>query len=307
VRLLFFGTPDYAVPSLRALAPRVVGVLSQPDRPRGRGRKLDPTPVHAAADELGIPVLQPEKIGSDEALSFMCGLEPDLGVVVAFGQFIPKKVRELPPHGLINGHGSLLPKYRGAAPIPYAILEGETKTGISVMRVEKEMDAGDWCLMREIEIGQNETAGELSERMAVLCAEALIEAVDAIEAGAAEFHVQDHAHATLAPKLDREFARVDWTRPVGEVLRRIRAATPWPGVDVELEPSGRRVRLLEVRAGAEGDPRPGMLWIDGRISIGAGGGWVEVARLQVPGKRPVDAAGFLRGARLEPGERVAGT
>jgi len=307
LRLLFFGTPEYAVPSLRALAPRVVGVLSQPDRPRGRGRRVTATPVHAAADALGIPVLQPEKVGTEEALAWMRAREPDLGVVVAFGQFIPKKVRELPPHGLINGHGSLLPKYRGAAPIPWAILCGETRTGITVMRVEREMDAGDWCLMRETDIGPEETAGELSERMSALCAEALVEAVDAIEAGTAVFRPQDHAEATLAPKLDRSFAQVDWSRPVDEVLRRIRASTPWPGVDVELSPSGRRLRLLGVRHGGSGEPRPGMVWLDGRFSIGARGGWVEVTRVQVPGKRAVPVGDFLRGAKLVPNERVAGT
>lgn len=307
MRLLFFGTPEYAVPSLRALAPRVVGVLSQPDRPRGRGRKLVATPVRAAAEELGLPVFQPDKVGSEDALEWMRALDPDLGVVVAFGQFIPKKVRELPPHGLINGHASLLPKYRGAAPIPYAVLHGEAKTGITVMKVEKEMDAGDWCLMRETPIAPDETAGELAERLSSICAEALVEAVDAIAAGTAEFRAQDPARATFAPKIDREFGRVDWTRPVDEVLRRVRAATPAPGVDVELEPSGRRLRLLAVRAGGAGDPRPGSVWIDGRLSIAAGDGWVEVLRVQTPGKRPMDVADFLRGAKLDPNERVVGT
>ncbi len=310
MRLLFFGTPEYAVPSLRALASTrhaIVGVLSQPDRPRGRGRKLAPTPVHAVADELGVPMLKPEKVGSDEALAWLGDQRPDLGVVVAFGQFIPRKVRELPAHGLINGHASLLPKYRGAAPIPYAVLEGEAKTGITVMRVEKQMDAGDWCLMRELEIDPDETAGELSERLSRLCAEALVDAVDAMADGSAVFQAQDASRATLAPKIGREFARIDWTRPVDEVLRRIRASTPWPGVDVELEPSRRRLRLVEVYAGGAGESRPGTLWLDGRISIAVGAGWVEVRRVQVPGKRVVDVAEFLRGARLEPGERVAGT
>ena len=307
LRLLFFGTPEYAVPSLRALVPDVVGVISQPDRPSGRGRKLEPTPVRAAAESLDIPVLQPERVGDGAALDWMRARRPDLGVVVAFGQFIPKPVRELPRLRLINGHASLLPKYRGAAPIPYAVLNGEKKTGISVMRVEKEMDAGDWCLMRETDIGQDETAGELSERLSLLCAEALVEAVQQVEAGTAEFHAQDASRATLAPKLDRSFAQIDWSAPVDEVLRRIRAATPWPGADVELSPSGRRLRLVAVRAGGEGDPRPGVVWLDGRLSIGAAGGWVEVVRLQVPGKKSVDAAEFLRGARLQPGEQVVGT
>lgn len=307
MRLLFFGTPEFAVPSLRALANDVVGVISQPDRPRGRGREVEQTPVHVLASELDLPHLQAERVGSDEALEWMRALRPDLGVVVAFGQFIPKPVRELAPHGLINGHASLLPKYRGAAPIQHAVLCGEAKTGITVIRVVKEMDAGDWCLMRETPIHENETAGELSARLADLCAEALVEAVAAIEAGTAVFHAQDESRVTMAPKVDRAFGEVDWSRSVDEVLRRIRASTPRPGVTVELTPSGKRLRLVEVRAGGEGDPSPGRVWLDGRLSIGAGGGWVEVRRLQVPGKREVDAAEFLRGARLGSNERVAGT
>ncbi len=307
MRLLFFGTPEFAVPSLRALAKDVVGVISQPDRPRGRGREVEPTPVRALASELGLPHLQAERTGSDEALDWMRDLHPDLGVVVAFGQFIPKSVRELPPHELINGHASLLPRHRGAAPIQHAVLCGDARTGITVIRVGKEMDGGDWCLMHETPIQPNETAGELSERLSGLCAAALGEAVEAIAAGTAVFHAQDASRVTLAPKVDRSFAKVDWSRPVDEVLRRIRASTPRPGVDVELAPSGKRMRLVEVRAGAAGDPSPGRVWLDGRLSIGAGGGWVEVVKLQVPGKREVDVAEFLRGARLGANERVSGS
>jgi len=160
LRLVFFGTPEFAVPSLRALAASahdVVGVVSQPDRPRGRGRELQATATHAVADELGVPLLQPERVGDAEVLEWLGALSPDLGIVVAFGQFIPKKVRELPAHGLINGHASLLPRHRGAAPIQHAILSGDQKTGVTVMRVEREMDAGDWCAMRELDIRPRRT------------------------------------------------------------------------------------------------------------------------------------------------------
>ena len=296
------------MPSLRALADGrhpVVGVVSQPDRPRGRGRALEPTPVKALAQERGLDLLQPDKVGSDDALAWLRARGADLGVVVAFGQFIPKKVRELPPHGLINAHGSLLPRYRGAAPVEASILAGDTRTGVSIMKVEKEMDAGDVCLVRELEIGPTETAGELRPRLAELAAEALVEAIDQIAAGVASFVAQDHAAASFAPKLDREFARIDWSRPRDEVLCRIRAATPKPGVDLHLRRTGKKLRILA--AGPEEGPEspPGRVDASqGRLRIAALDGWVCVSRLQAPGKRPVDAAEYLRGARVPENEEI---
>ncbi len=308
LKLVFFGTPEFAVPSLVALGESrhpVVGVVSQPERPRGRGRSLEPTPVGAEARRRDLPLLQPDRVGSPEALDWLRSIAPDLGVVVAFGQFIPRAVRELPRLQLINAHASLLPRWRGAAPIPHAILAGDPRTGISVMRVEREMDAGDVCLVRETEIGAEETAGELSERLATLAAEALLGAVDALAAGRARFVPQAREHATLAPKLSKEFGKIDWTQPRDEILRRIRAATPWPGVDLALKRSGARVRLLDVRA-AEGAPGPvrRVDASDGRLRVAAVDGWIEGFRLQAPGKRPVDAAEYLRGARVPEDEEV---
>ena len=312
LRLLFFGTPDFAVPSLRATAESrhsLVGVISQPDRPRGRGRELAPTPVKQEAERHGLDLLQPEKVGSDESLAWMRAREPELGIVVAFGQFIPKRVRELPAQGLINAHASLLPRHRGAAPIAWAILCGDAKTGISVMRVEKEMDAGDVCRACETPIGPDETAGELESRLAELAAEALLAAVDEIAAGSARFEPQDHAAATTAPKLDREFARLDWTKPRDEVLRRIRAATPRPGCDLHLVRSGRRLRVLAAGAAeapsAAWSASPGAVDASGdRLRIRALDGWVEVLRLMRPGRSPLGAAEYLRGARVPGGEEV---
>lgn len=307
LRIVFFGTPDFAVPSLRALAESahaVVGVVSQPDRPRGRGRSAQPTPVKVEAERHGIPVLQPEKLDA-AALEWLREREPDLGVVVAFGQFIPKRVRELPPHRLINAHASLLPRHRGAAPIPYAILSGETQTGISVMRVEKEMDAGDVCAVRTLEIGRDETAGELEVRLADLAAEALSEAVDAVAGGTAQFQAQEHGEATLAPKLDKEFAKIDWNQPRDTVLCRIRAATPRPGVDLGLRQSGRTVRILAVTAAEGPAGAPGrVVSSEGRLRVAALDGWIEVLTLQAPGKRPIRSAEFLRGARVPEDEEA---
>ena len=308
LKLLFFGTPDFAVPSLDRLVGgphTVVGVVSQPDRPRGRGRSLEPTPVRACAERHGLPLLQPEKVGSPEARDWLGARGAHLGIEVAFGQFIPRAVRELPPLGLVNAHASLLPRWRGAAPIAHAILAGDQNTGISVMRVEREMDAGDVCLVRELEIGPAETTAELTERLAGLAAQALGAALDEIAEGRAEFRPQRHPDATLAPKLSKSFGKLDWGEPRAALLRRIRAATPWPGVELRLMRSGKRLRVLEA-APADGAPAPvrRVDASDGRLRISALDGWIEVSRLQAPGKRPVGAAEYLRGARVPEGEEI---
>jgi methionyl-tRNA formyltransferase len=310
LRLLYFGTPDFAVPALRALASSshaLVGVLSQPDRPRGRGRTLDGTPVKIAATEIGVDVLQPEKVGDEAALAWMRAREPELGVVVAFGQFIPKSVRELPRLGLINAHASLLPRWRGAAPIEWAIDAGDPRTGISVMRVVKEMDAGDVCLTRETAIGPDETAGELSSRLSELAAQALLDAVDALSNGRAAFAPQDSARVTLAPKLDRGFAQLDFTQPAERLLRRIRAATPRPGVDIELVRAAKRMRIVRAKLGPEhaGRARPGALRVEaGRLLLAASDAYLELEQIQLAGKRPMRADELLRGFRVPDAEEA---
>lgn len=304
LRLLFFGTPEFAVPSLRSLIGGrhpVVGVVSQPDRPRGRGRTLAPTPVRALADANGIPVFQPEKVGSPDAVAWMRAREPDLGCVVAFGQFIPRSVRDLPPHGLINAHASLLPRHRGAAPVQHAILAGDAETGVTIIRVERGMDAGAWCLMRPTPIGPEETAGELAERLAALAGTLLLEAVEGIARGEARFRPQATEGVSLAPKVGKDLGRLRFDVPADEVLRRIRAATPWPGATVALRPSGLRLRILRARADAEGSPGgpPGrVIAREGRLWIAARDACLELLRVQVPGRRPLDAAEFLRGTRI---------
>lgn len=311
LRLIFLGTPEFALPALRALSEgrhEVAGVITQPDRPSGRGRRLQPTPVKGLATELGLPVRQPAKVGDPDILEWIRGLRADLGVVVAFGQFIPKSVRELPTQGMINAHASLLPRWRGAAPINWAILEGDARTGISVMRVVKEMDAGDVCLVRETEIRPEENAGELGERLAELAAEALVEAIEEIAAGRAVFRSQDAARVTEAPKIGREFARLDWEEPAERILRRIRAATPRPGADLLLERAGKKLRILQARCASDAGAQRscGVVRVEGgRLLVAAADACVEITRLQVPGRVPVSAAEFLRGAELSTDEEVA--
>ena len=309
LRLLYFGTPSFAVPALRALAAgphTLAGVVSQPDRPRGRGRALEPTPVGACARELGLELLQPEKVGDDTALDWLRARRADLGVVVAFGQFIPKSVRELPPLGLINAHASLLPRWRGAAPIERALDAGDARTGISVMRVAKEMDAGDVCLVRELAIGPAETAGELAERLSALAAEALVAGVDEIAAGRAQFRAQDPGGVTLAPKIERDFARLDPSWSAERALRRLRAATPRPGIDLRLRRSGKSLRVLRARVGAaHGGVTPGALRADGEhLRLACCDAWLELELIQLAGKRPLAAAEFLRGFRVPDAEEV---
>jgi methionyl-tRNA formyltransferase len=310
LRLLFFGTPDFAVPALETLlaGPHpLVGLVCQPDRPRGRGRRLEPPPTKEIAERAGVPVLQPERVGEAEAVEWMEARAPDLGCVVAYGQFIPKRVRELPPQRLINAHASLLPRHRGAAPVQHAILAGDTRTGVTIIRITKEMDAGDWCLMRETPIGPDENAGELAARLARLAAEVLREAVNAIAAGEAQFRPQPTQGITLAPRIERDFGRLDWTEPADALLRRIRAATPWPGVDVRLSRTGRTFRIVEAASTDLGEPptRAGRVQgLEGRLLLGAVDGWLEVLRLKAPGRRALAAAEYLRGARLPQDEEV---
>jgi methionyl-tRNA formyltransferase len=304
---VFFGTPALAVPTLKRLLAgphAVVTVVSQPDRPRGRGRKVSPSAVSACALAAGVPLLRPERVGAPEVEAALRAVTPDLGVVVAFGQFLPRRIRELPSLGyLINAHASLLPKLRGAAPIPRAILSGERETGISVMRVEREMDAGAVALVKRTPIGDDDDAGSLSQRLAELAAEAIAEAVDEIAEGRVRWTSQDVSAATFAPKLEREEARLDFREPAVALVRRVRAFAPQPGASTSL--AGQPLRILAARAVAGAtSAAPGTVSLDdeGRsLRIATGDGWLVPTVLQRAGGRPLDVAEFLRGARLRDG------
>jgi methionyl-tRNA formyltransferase len=252
-------------------------------------------------------LLRPERIGAAEVAQAIAKYRPDLGVVVAFGQFLPRRIRELPTCGyLINGHASLLPRHRGAAPIQRAILAGDERTGISVMRVEREMDAGPVALQRELAIGPDETSGELTNRMAALTADALADVLAAIADDRVTWTPQDDAAATLAPKIERADAALDWREPAGTLVRQVRAFAPSPGAFCRFE--GGPLRILAARAVAAASlPAPGTVahGSDGSLRIATGNGWLVPLRLQRAGGRPLDTADFLRGHPIPDGRSLA--
>ena len=309
LRLLFFGTPELAVPTLERLlaGPHpVVGIVSQPDRPRGRGRRMAPSPVSALAQRAGVPLLRPERVGDAEVEAELRRLAPDLGVVVAFGQFLPKRIRELPRLGyLINAHASLLPKHRGAAPIQRAILAGDARTGVSVMRVEREMDAGPVALVRELEIGPEETAGELAVRIAAASAEAVAEATEQIAQGRVRWRPQPENGVTLAPKLVSADAELDFREGAAALVRRVRALAPSPGAATRVD--GDRLCILAARAQqAPVDAEPGTLrrGSDPLLRIATGDGWLVPLVVQRAGGRALAIDAFLRGRPLRDGQKL---
>ena len=304
MRLVFFGTPDFAVPSLRALlASRhaVVGVVCQPDRPAGRGQHLAVPPVKRVAAEAGVPVLQPEKVRTVEFLDALRAWMPELIVVAAYGRILPAAILDLPPHGCVNVHASLLPKYRGAAPIQWAILRGEPATGITIMQMVEEMDAGGILLQRDTAIGPAETGGELQTRLAQLGADLLLEALDRLEGGTLRPTPQDEAAATFAPMIHKEDGRIDWSRPAVEIARAVRAFNPWPSAFTTL---GGKVLKIHSAHAVEGraTPIPGtVLAVADGLAVATGKGRLVVGELQVEGRKRLLVRDFVRGGQVTPG------
>lgn len=283
----------------------MTGVVSQPDRRRGRGRKTSPSPIASHALAAGVPLFRPEKVGTPDVAQALAATEPDLGVVVAFGQFLPKRIRELPSRGyLINGHASLLPRHRGAAPIAHALLAGDEETGVSVMRVEREIDAGPVALETRTKIDSEEDCGNLTERIAQLTAEAIGETLTAIASDRVSWTEQDPAAATFAPKIEREDARLDWSEDATALTRRVRAMAPRPGAFTAW--NGESLRILAARSEAKGvDEAPGTVVVtDEGLRIATGNGWLHPLRLQRPGGKPLPVAEFQRGRGLETGTRL---
>lgn len=306
MRIAFFGTPAFAVPSLRALLEEgfeVAAVVTQPDRPRGRSRsQLLPPPVKAVALEEELPVLQPEPpVG--EFQGQLAALGVDLGVVVAYGHILKPEVLATPRLGMVNVHASLLPALRGAAPIPWAILNGLETTGVSIMQLEAGLDSGPVYHRIETEVAADETGGELTERLAELGAAALVETLMLLGAGAARAEPQDHARATFAPKITRALTRLDWTRDAATLARRVRAFDPEPGAWAEL--AGAEVKLFGARA-VNGSGVPGTVLAAGAtLEIATGVGAMEVTEAQPAGKKRMPVGDWVRGRGIAAGQAFA--
>ncbi|MBI3665277.1 MAG: methionyl-tRNA formyltransferase [Acidobacteria bacterium] len=298
------GTPAFAVPTLEALLEagvEVAGVVTQPDRPAGRGQQPVASPVKRLAVERGLAVFQPLKIKDPEAVEYVRRLGPDVIVVVGYGQIIPRAVFDSPPLGTINVHASLLPKYRGAAPIQWAIANGETVTGITTMRIEAGLDTGDILLQRECPIGPEETAPELSARLAKEGAALLIETLRCLERGAITPRKQDPTQASHAPLIKKEDGRADWAMGARQIANRVRAFDPWPGVYTTFRGHLlhlRKVRVVEGSGTSSRAVRPGALDVDRHsLRVACGEGWLELVELQPEGKKRLTAQEFINGHR----------
>ena len=299
------GTPDFAVPSLQALQAsghRVLAAVTQPDRPKGRGRKLTPPPVKQAAAAFGIPVLQPKTVRTDEFHRRMQELAPDLFVVVAFGQFLPQSLLNIPAIGAINVHASLLPRHRGAAPIQWAIINGDRETGVTTMMMDEGMDTGDILLMDRTAIGAEETAADLHDRLSEMGAATLLDTLTRVQEGTLERRSQDHEQATYAPMLKKKDGEIDWSLPAEHIERQIRGMTPWPGVftfsdDMRLKIFKARVLEREISV----PPGTILECMPGELRVATGKSALAISEIQgESGKRlPIDD--FLCGCRLPDG------
>jgi methionyl-tRNA formyltransferase len=306
VRTVFMGTPAFAVPTLDVLLTaglHLVGVYTQPDRPKGRGQSLAMPPVKEMALRHGIPVFQPQKLRAPEVVEELRALAPDLIVVVAFGQILPKSVLEIPRYGCINVHASLLPKYRGAAPINQAIIDGETETGITTMLMDVGLDTGPMLLKRALTIGPDETAGELHDRLCVLGGETMADTLQLLLRGELHPQVQDESQTCYAAMLKKEDGRIDWSQSAQQIHNRIRGLAPWPGTYTYLNGETLKLFLTRVEDG-EGEPGSILAPAADAVRIACGDGVLAVRELQLPGKKRLAAADFLRGCPLPVGSRL---
>ena len=314
MRLVFCGTPQFAVPSLKSLLAQseieVAAVITQPDRPKGRGQEISQSPVKQVALAAGVPVHQPQKIRAPEFQPVLEALAPDAIVIIAYGQIIPARLLTIPKLGWINLHASLLPKYRGAAPINWAIVNGETATGITTMRIDAGMDTGDMLLQREISIGAKENAPELAARMSEAGAPLMLETLLGLQSGAIHPRPQDHQQATMAPMLKKEDGRIDWNLPAQQIYNRMRGFTPWPGATttfrgqscqiwgepfpaVQATPPGHQTGTL---LADQGDVYQNWLVVCGNATI------LRLTAVKLEGRKQITAAEFANGARLTSGD-----
>lgn len=296
VDIIFMGTPDFAVPALEALIKNhhVIGVVTQPDRPAGRSRQMQPSPIKQTALAANIPVFQPEKLRKPEAIDELRQLgTPDVYIVAAFGQILPQAVLDIPPHGSVNVHASLLPRWRGAAPIQAAIRAGDSETGITIMQMDAGLDTGPMLSQRAIPIAPDDTGQSLHDKLALLGAELLTETLPRFLAGEITPQPQDDAHSTLAPRIVKDEGRIDWNADAASIERAVRAFTPWPGTFTFW--GERQIKVLSGSTGT-GSATPGKVVKNASgIAIGTGDGLFQPTRLQLAGGKPVSVDEFVNG------------
>ncbi len=304
-RIIFFGTPVFAIPSLEQLIQgpnEVIAVVTQPDRERGRGRKKSPSPVKEMALKHGMALYQPEKVKEESFIEEMKALRPDLLVVVAFGQILPRDLLGVPQFGAINVHGSLLPQYRGAAPIAWAILKGEKRTGITTMLMDEGMDTGDILMQTEIPIEEEDTGETLQKKLSSLGGQLLTETIEKMKEGSLSPEPQDHSRASYAPPLKKKDGLIDWKKPAEEIDRQIRAFNPWPGAFTGMEYGLLKIYRGEVRKGAFRGKAGSVIWVGSDfIEVGTGEGSFLIREVQPEGKRRMSVRDFLSGHRISAG------
>ena len=307
MRIVFMGTPEFAVPSIRALVENgydVVGAVTQPDRPAGRGHKLVACPVKQYAQSVNIPVYQFEKVKSPEGVACMKELAPDLVVTAAFGQLLTQEILDIPVHGTLNVHASLLPQYRGSAPINWCILNGETVAGVTTMLTDIGMDTGAMLLKAETEIGELETAGELTLRLSEIGAQLLIDTLK-VYPGSLKPTPQNEAESSYQPMLNKEMGRIDWTNSAEKIARQVRGLNPWPCAYTENE-SGRLKIYLARPCPAESAAEAGTVVVSDPkqgLKIACGEGWLEIIEMQAPNAKRMGAKDYLRGKKIETGTK----
>jgi len=311
MKIIFFGSDDFAQTSLERLLDNkcdVVACVTHPDRAKGRGMKIAASPIKVAAGKAGISVLQPENIRTESFVGQLKSFEPELFVVIAYGKILSEEVLNIPTLCSVNVHASLLPKYRGAAPINWAILNGEEKTGVSVIRLNTKMDAGEVIEQEEVDIAQDDTSISLRKILADLGAGCLIESIDLLEKGTASFSVQDDRAVTFAPKLTKQLGKIDWTKSAQEIHNQARGLLPWPGAYTKYK--GKLLKILEAEAGsslscgAQGSPGDVCGIGKNDFSVMTGSGCVNILRVHLADANPMDAASFVQGHKLELGMKL---
>ena len=302
------GTPDFAIPSLTLLLASdntLAGVITQPDRPRGRGKQLQPPPVKVLAQQHGLPIIQPGKVKDDDCMQWLKAQHPDLIVVVAFGQILPPRILRLPSHGCINLHASLLPYYRGAAPINWTIMNGDTKTGVTTMFMNEWMDTGDILLQRETDIEPDEDAPALRNRLSTLGAKLLLETIHLLKRGELSSLPQDHSKASYAPPLKKEDGKIDWQRSAQDIQNRIRGTLPWPGAFTKV---GNKLLKIFKSGMGEGTPQdpPGTVTnvSTSGITVATGNGHLLITEVQLQDRKRMAVAEFMKGNPIPAGTQL---